>query len=309
MGSQVSMPSHVFASRGKMLAGNVMVDYAKGVIDPCTSRSVAYMLARVFRYGVHAPLRADVRCSALVHSMLMGRMADHLRSFGVDEVTRSVVMLYSSLHDIGEVIGGDFVAMLPTEVTASLRQWQSDVRKRMLLALGLPEPSGAIKAWVKVLDLVVLLPELVAAGRAVSLEDAAELCDATLPWKDLVKEAMEKAGCGQMSFLPLAQSGTGLLETLAPAPRRFPTTERAVSLWMENLRLPYLVLYAVDDTLVAHRQFSSMDVNPVLGAPDHVLAWGISHGHTWRGEKRSLHRVAELTSRAGVADFTMVSSP
>lgn len=154
----------------------VSIDYAHGTIRPNTLEALATILGRTFRYGVHAPVDPRKRCSVLVHSVLVGRVLGNLaiwdsvgpmvpRGPGIlDPISSALPRAYGCLHDAGETLGGDVVAMLDPRISAPLRAYQHAVRDRIVRRLGFPLPNSEMKSWISLVDRVVVLVEAEAMG-------------------------------------------------------------------------------------------------------------------------------------------------
>lgn len=235
-------------------ADGVRIDFDPPTLSPVHIEVLPSLLHRSFRFGVFAPTRTWQRETVLVHSILVGRVAKVFASkvYGPGE-RATLCGVYGALHDLGEIWGGDVVALLPEAAVAPLRAYQHMARDQLVESLGLPKPTEMIKDIVKAADVAVYGPESRWQG----------LGDETVPhelWWEHCKQHLPKVGIG---WGPREVDRTVFreLEAMRRGPGLFPDLKAARAQFLTITCTP-LVVYrggGLGNFEIWHRRFFGLD--------------------------------------------------
>ncbi len=229
-------------------AHGVQIDFENRTIRPAHFANVGNLIGRIFRYGVMRSLRWEQCCSVLFHSALVGRIASELARGGhltaipldltgpdgssrrwTDPSVQRLAGLYGAMHDIGEIFGGDHPLPVPKAVKVPIMEYQATCRDNVMLELGLPLPSIALRKVVGIADLLAPPAEL-------------SLCRDPNPfemdWFERMDEKLEGLGVVGVDPRSFAKSLLGDLE----AANRFPPHHRALSMWKATIRANVVLL-------------------------------------------------------------------
>lgn len=189
---------------------DLVLDYENVKVLPCTPRNVAILLSRVRRYGVHLPPQQADKISVLRHSVLVAKIARHLSDAGCDHeyAYSDVVSLYAALHDVGEIFGGDPVAMMAKSAVGPLKELQGLARNHIVEAFGLPllPVPSAISHLVRLADLCAVPVEKVAVGLSPSFRAAVDEAHVVSGFADAVDDSASKVGLMGESALSMVEA-------------------------------------------------------------------------------------------------------
>ncbi len=251
---QSDLPLVALGQLHTLHASGAQVDFANGTIRPAHYKTVGLLIGRVLRYGVMRSLRPGRSCTVLFHSALVGNIAaelarsGHLKGARLDikgpnglaEWTNPAIPallgMYGSMHDVGEIFGGDVIVHVPPEVRKVLCDYQSNCRNSVMDELGIPLPSPALRLVLAASDLMAVIAEKTLCENPSS--DGPEFFD-------LIESKLAEAG---ITGVDIHTFGISVMRSMG-VEGIFPQNTKALRLW-KQIAAPSLVLLSQERTVV-----------------------------------------------------------